>query len=837
MEEGEAFPWGSQRLTLKQIQQLASGLDLPTAATRSDLEVMISGKLTDMLHDPKCVQVIVLGTEQGEELSLQDMGEIFLVVPPVTNAVSKSPTPSEGSWSTEDVGGLLGELAQLRNMLQTLEEGKLALHVELESSRAEVALLKAELSKANEKTLELWQENCKQLIQFDSAILERDREVRLLRERLQLRELELARLKLTNLGGAELQIGGTKSSVKDSVSVLDTGPSVSTGTKSTCLPREGDTSSCSEFHTSRVTTMSDPSRGHMFTSTRVTTTTSSPLEQPTTTTAPGITLFGNLTTTTGNPFSEGHSGTLSLGSHLLTSMTQPVVVSNGPESLISQRELLTGASVPSLSFNSHLNQQVTNLNTSLSDVLCVSRPISSTGIASGNKSTTGNQACVPRRGKAPPVDSFTAEDMQITFDDWVLTLERASKWNDWTAEESLMQLAGYLRGRAAQEWKLLQPEDKISYQTATKALRDRLDPGNQTLAALDFRHIAQQMNESVVDFVGRLEQVFQKGFGHERLSNETRDMLLYGQLQEGLLYSLLESPAVSGAQNYKELCLAAKREERRLNELKKKQQYLLKTDRPQTSYQPKKQYSGSRSWFSRKPGDKTDKDKQPEREKPQKKPKQLRCYICDSPNHLACHCQRSKTESTGGKLIQTKTSKGQGPGTNVIRDNSSSSVKGSSRCVEVNVEGIPITGVIDTGSDITILRGDVFYQIVSDSDLDVLDLKPAEQVKACTYDRKPIHLDGQIDMEVSFDEKVITTTVYIKLVASDQLLLSEKVCHLLGIVNYHPSVKSSQPIVNVICNEQCKESVSCDSGASTQLSDKNGSEPTNQESQGKDPAS
>jgi len=107
----------------------------------------------------------------------------------------------------------------------------------------------------------------------------------------------------------------------------------------------------------------------------------------------------------------------------------------------------------------------------------------------------------------------------------------------------------------------------------------------------------------------------------------------------------------------------------------------------------------------------------------------------------------------------------------VIRDNSSSSVKGSSRCVEVNVEGIPITGVIDTGSDITILRGDIFYQIVSDSDLDVLVLKPAEQVKACTYDQKPIHLDDRIDMKVNFDEKVITTTVYIKLAAPDQFLL------------------------------------------------------------------
>ena len=31
--------------------------------------------------------------------------------------------------------------------------------------------------------------------------------------------------------------------------------------------------------------------------------------------------------------------------------------------------------------------------------------------------------------------------------------------------------------------------------------------------------------------------------------NATREMLLYGQLQEGLLYTLMESPSVSGAQN------------------------------------------------------------------------------------------------------------------------------------------------------------------------------------------------------------------------------------------------------------------------------------------------
>jgi len=206
----------------------------------------------------------------------------------------------------------------------------------------------------------------------------------------------------------------------------------------------------------------------------------------------------------------------------------------------------------------------------------------------------------------------------------------------------------------------------------------------------------------------------------------------------------MESPAVSGTQHYK-LCLAAKREERRLNELKKKQQYLIKTERPQTTYQPIKQFIAYRRGF-RKPEDKSAKESL----RAQQKQKQLRCYVCDSPGHLACRCWRAKTESTGEKSAQAKTSKLSGP---MIRDNSCGNLRRESHSVVVNIEGIPITRVIDTGSDITILRGDVFYSIVSRSDLNVLDLKIAEQVNVCTYDQKPICLDGQMYVRCFLKQK------------------------------------------------------------------------------------
>ena len=47
--------------------------------------------------------------------------------------------------------------------------------------------------------------------------------------------------------------------------------------------------------------------------------------------------------------------------------------------------------------------------------------------------------------------------------------------------------------------------DCTTYQSCVVALRTWLDPGNKTLAALDFRQIIQKETESVSDFIRRLE--------------------------------------------------------------------------------------------------------------------------------------------------------------------------------------------------------------------------------------------------------------------------------------------------------------------------------------------
>ena len=63
------------------------------------------------------------------------------------------------------------------------------------------------------------------------------------------------------------------------------------------------------------------------------------------------------------------------------------------------------------------------------------------------------------------------------------------------------------------------------------------------------------------------------------------------------------------------------------------------------------------------------------------------------------------------------------------------------------------------------------------------NLKPADKI-LCNYDQQPFKLDGRMELTIAFGDKEMSTQVYIKLDAADQLLLSDSVCRLLDIVTY-----------------------------------------------------
>lgn len=107
----------------------------------------------------------------------------------------------------------------------------------------------------------------------------------------------------------------------------------------------------------------------------------------------------------------------------------------------------------------------------------------------------------------------------------------------------LMQLAGHLRGKALHEWNLLSYVEKKTYKEAVDNLRNRFGAGARVFAAQDFRHTMQEENEPVSTFIQRLERAFVVAYGRDDLSEETKQTMLHGQLQEGLRYHLMRSPA------------------------------------------------------------------------------------------------------------------------------------------------------------------------------------------------------------------------------------------------------------------------------------------------------
>jgi len=65
----------------------------------------------------------------------------------------------------------------LYSVLQNLEGKKMALLMKLESTKKEVDQLEVKLKSANDRVVELWQENCEQLLRYDGILAKREQEL------------------------------------------------------------------------------------------------------------------------------------------------------------------------------------------------------------------------------------------------------------------------------------------------------------------------------------------------------------------------------------------------------------------------------------------------------------------------------------------------------------------------------------------------------------------------------------------------------------------------------------------------------------------------------------
>ena len=103
--------------------------------------------------------------------------------------------------------------------------------------------------------------------------------------------------------------------------------------------------------------------------------------------------------------------------------------------------------------------------------------------------------------------------------------------------------------------------------------------------------------------------------------------------------------------------------------------------------------------------------------------------------------------------------------------------------VVVDFHEVPARGIIDSGADIIIINGDLFQTVATVARLKKSAFKKPDRIPV-TYDQKLFTLDGRMNLDITFDGKIMRTAVYIKMDSHDSLLLSEGVCHQLGIISY-----------------------------------------------------
>ena len=326
------------------------------------------------------------------------------------------------------------------------------------------------------------------------------------------------------------------------------------------------------------------------------------------------------------------------------------------------------------------------------------------------------------------------------------------------------------------------------------------------------------------------------------MSVETRDALLYGQLQDGLRVQLMRGPAVSGARSYQELCIAAKNEEKRLADLKKREEY----SKPHTGNTSPSQRSSKfkqtagPSGSGSHPHDSSSLSGATGR-------LNLKYFYCGKQGHKREDCRRRKRDlgypaesrgpsrpattkqirsgsrsrspsSQGGPLATSRNSQVTEPTASSVKDVtgpkdddpnesvpsplellfSDSEEEGvrqirvtdggsHPRLARVDIHGVPADGIIDTAADITIMGGKLFALVAATAKLRKRNFKKPDKTPR-NYNGREFRLDGSMEMDITFHGKTIKTNVYIKMDAIDQLLLSEGVCRQLTIVTYHDSV-------------------------------------------------
>ena len=175
------LPLNSRRLTGATTKRIGRAMDVPTTASAVDVLQMIEAKLTEEGRDPRNVQVLLSGTQPGQEITLEDETGTILEIPQDEETTAEV-EGGAGTGTGSDTGSEPGHVEE--GALETLRSDLAEAQEQTEALQEEVKQLQNQLGKEKNKYKSLWKVYCQSTVEFDVYVSEKDNEIEILTRRI-----------------------------------------------------------------------------------------------------------------------------------------------------------------------------------------------------------------------------------------------------------------------------------------------------------------------------------------------------------------------------------------------------------------------------------------------------------------------------------------------------------------------------------------------------------------------------------------------------------------------------------------------------------------------------
>ena len=409
----------------------------------------------------------------------------------------------------------------------------------------------------------------------------------------------------------------------------------------------------------------------------------------------------------------------------------------------------------------------------------------------------------------PGIGYFTGEggDTADRFDRWIERFHERAKFAGWSREEQLYQLKLHLDKSALEVFRMLPKVECDTLEHAVTALKKRFKPADiEELRGLEFYHRAQGGSETVEQLGLSIQRLGRKAF--PSMTGKEFDRLLKGRFYQALLVKWqrkLGCPKPD--EGFHDLLARA-----RMMEEHEKQFAASALNRHETKRNadgekrsnphPKQKDKGNHA------------EKPPSPSDPSSLNSERRCYKCKQTGHLRRDCP-SKPEAPGRKagVSMVTSPESQGPtfteaelekllaekrlarekdalshsqNSVVTAVGERADAVGSLVYVEVYVEGVPISAMLDTGAQSTIISRSTLHAVNKSLLQQGQRLPELELPTVRLYGKvgpkggKELTITAQISLTFTSGNKSVSVPVFVQPDSEQVCLLGVNVISALG---------------------------------------------------------